>query len=133
LGGDVMPPKHILIIDDEEDIRKLLRDFFEREGFEVFEAADGVTAIEIATIKRFDVVLTDLKMPAPDGLEVLKEIRDLCPETTVLILTGYPTPESTVKALELGCDGYFAKPIKLKRLKYLIQEALVKRKWKLSD
>ena len=72
-------------------------------------------------------------MTAPDGLEVLKEIRDLCPETTVLILTGYPTPESTAKALGLGCDGYITKPIKLKRLKYLIQEALVKRKWKLTD
>jgi DNA-binding response OmpR family regulator len=131
-GGNVMAPKRILVVDDKEDIRTLLRHFFEHEGFEVFEAADGAKALEMVRKEQFDVVLTDLKMPVPDGLEVLKEVRHLCPETTVLILTGYPTIESTVKALELGCDGYLAKPIKLNRLKDLIQEGLAKRKWKVT-
>lgn len=128
-----MPPKRMLIADDEEDLRKTLRDFFESEGFEVFEAADGAMAIEIASVERFDVVLTDLKMPDPDGLKVLKEIRHVCPETAVLILTGYPSPGSVTDALELGCDGYASKPIDLKHLMHMIHKALIKRKWQRED
>ena len=127
-----MLTKRILIVDDNKGIREVLRDFFENQGFEVFEAADGARAIEIASIERFDVVLTDLKMPIPDGLEVLKEIRRVCPETAVLILTGYPSPDSMVNALKLGCNGYASKPIDFDQLTDVVHKALVKRKWQLQ-
>lgn len=127
-----MPTKRMLIVDDKESIREVLRDFFESEGFDVFQAADGAIALEIGRTERFDVVLVDLKMPPPDGLEVLKELRHICPETAVLILTGYPSNESVADALRLGCNGYVGKPIELKRLKELVHEAMVKRKWQLE-
>jgi len=123
-----MPKKRILIVDDEEAIRGVLRDFFDIEGFEVFEAADGASALEMARKEYFDVVLTDLTMPAPDGFGVLKEIRHIRPEAAVLMCTAYASPENTIKALELGCDGYVRKPFSLQRLKYMIHQGLMKRK-----
>jgi len=128
-GEDVMPNMRILIVDDEGPIREVLRDFFEGEGFEVSEAVDGAGALELARKEPFDVVLTDLKMPGLDGIQVLKEIRHILPDTAVLILTGYPSNESTIAALELGCDGYLNKPINLSLLKYMTFRGLIFRKW----
>lgn len=125
--------RRILLVDDEQGIRDLLRDFFEIEEFEVFEAPDGAGALEMVKQSRFDVVLTDLKMPGRDGLEVLRQIRHVCPDTAVLMLTGYPSTESIVKALELGCDGYLSKPINLSELKYMTLRGLIFRKWEKAD
>jgi len=125
----MMGPKRILIIDDEESIRKVLKEFFEGEGFEVLEAGDGTTAMEAARKTSLDVVLTDLKMPGPDGLHVLNEIRQIHPNTAGLIITGYPSPETTIKALELGCDGYLTKPLNLEHLKSMVFQGLMQRNW----
>lgn len=119
----------VLIVDDEKGIREVLRDFFEGEGFEVFEAADGAGALEMARKERFDVVLTDLKMPGLDGIQVLKEIRHILPDTAALILTGHPSSESAVTAMEIGCDGYLNKPVNLSLLKYMTLRGLIFRKW----
>jgi len=112
----MMLNKRILIVDDEKGIREVLKDFFEGEGFEVYEAADGEGALGMARTRRFDVVLTDLKMPGLDGLEVLRQIRNILPDTAALILTGYPSDESAVTALEMGCDAYLNKPVDLSLL-----------------
>jgi DNA-binding response OmpR family regulator len=124
-----MPTKRILIVDDEKAMRELLRDFLETEGFAVFEAADGASALEMAKTQPFDVVLTDLKMPPPDGLGVLKEIRHIRPEIAVIMCTAYNSPDNTISALELGCDGYVSKPFNLERLKCIIHEGMLRRKW----
>jgi DNA-binding response OmpR family regulator len=123
----------ILIVDDNEDLRKVLRKFFESEGFEVFEAADGAIALEIARVVQFEVVLTDLKMPSLDGIEVLKELRQICSETAVFVLTGYPSTESIVEAMGLGCDGYASKPISMKRLMEVINLGRAKRRSQRED
>lgn len=124
-----MLEERILIVDDEECIREVLRDFFEGEGFEVCEAADGSAALEMARKEHFDVVLTDLNMPGLDGIRVLKEIRYLLPGTATLILTGYPSTESAATALEIGCDGYLNKPVNLGLLKYMTLRGLIFHKW----
>ncbi len=127
-----MPNKRILIVDDEKPIREVLRDFFKMEGFEVCEAADGMEASRQIQKTFFDVVLTDLRLPGRDGLQVLEETRHTSPETAVLILTGHPSTDSTLRALELDCDGYLEKPIDLSRLKYMTLRGLIFRKWERS-
>ena len=121
--------KRILIADDEAPIRELLRKFFRQEGFEAWEAASGTETLKLIKKRKFDVVLTDLKMPGIDGLGVLEQIRAISPNTAVLIFTGYPTPESTLRALELSTDGYVTKPINLGQLRDLVGRALALRHW----
>jgi DNA-binding response OmpR family regulator len=128
-----MAKGRILVVDDEKDIREVLRDFFEGEGFHVFEAGDGAAALTMARKEPFDAVLIDLKMPGLDGLEVLEEIRHILPDTAVLILTGYPSNESVLRALEIGCDGYLNKPINLSLLKYMTLRGLIYRKWEQKE
>jgi two-component system response regulator PilR (NtrC family) len=94
-----MHSRRMLIVDDEKYLRDTLRAFFEYQGFQVFEAADGIEASEKVRQDSFDLVLTDLRMPGLDGLEVLKLVKSLSPETAVLILTGYPSPQSQSTAM----------------------------------
>lgn len=128
-----MPTQRILIADDEAPVRTVLRRFFESEGFEVCEATDGINALETFRKRRFHVVLTDLKMPGSDGLEVVKQIKQIRPQTVVLVLTGYPSSDTTLKALELGSDGYVSKPVDLSRLKSLVVRTLMLHKWEGKD
>ena len=123
-----MQNRRILIVDDEKDIRDTMRAFFELQGFEVFEAADGVEAIERVREEPFDVVLTDLMMPGLNGLEVLKLVRSTSPATAVLIITAYPSPQVESKAMELGCDGFLSKPFRLDQLKSAVHQSLTRRR-----
>jgi DNA-binding response OmpR family regulator len=120
--------KRILIVDDEEGIRDTLRAFFEIQGFEVFDAADGVEASERIREEPFDVVLTDLRMPGLDGLGVLRLVRSISPKTAVLILTGFSSPQSESEAMKLGCDGFLTKPVRLDQLKSTIHQSLRRRR-----
>jgi YesN/AraC family two-component response regulator len=121
--------ERILIVDDEDGIREVLRDFFQDQGFEVSEAADGTGALEMVRKEHFDVVLTDLRMPGLDGITLLKEIRHIHPDVATLILTGYPSTESATAALEIGCDGYLNKPVNLNLLKYMTLRGLIYHRW----
>lgn len=123
-----MATERILIVDDERAVRKLLRDFFRSEGFEVCEAASGREALKMAREVEFHIILTDLKMPDETGIEVLKQIRSISDRTAVFILTGYPSPETSLRALELDVDGYISKPVALNRLKQLVVYGHARRK-----
>ncbi len=122
-------PPSILIVDDEAPVRDVLCRFFNKEGFEVSQAPDGGAALKMVRAKPFDVVLSDLKMPGLSGLEVLKQVKQLVPEAVVLIFTAYPSPDTTVKALELSGDCYVSKPLELSRLKSLVVHHLMLRRW----
>lgn len=123
-----MQGTRILIVDDEKYIRDMLKAFFEYQGFEVFEAADGMEASEKVREEAFDLVLTDLRMPGLDGLKVLKLVKSVSAETAVLILTGYPSPQSESAAMKLGCDGFLSKPFRLENLKSAVHQSLARRK-----
>lgn len=101
---------NILVIDDEEVIREGMRRILEAEGYGVTTSASGRTAIEKIQELDFDVVITDLKMPGMDGIEVLKTIKILQPEVPVIIITGYSTVDTAVDAMRHGAFDYIAKP-----------------------
>ncbi len=100
----------ILVVDDEEEIRRQLSFVLEDEGYEVKTASGGSEALAYLMDQQFDVVITDLRMPAPDGMEILRKTKDSYPETAVVMITGQGSEEKAVEAMKLGADDYFPKP-----------------------
>jgi CheY-like chemotaxis protein len=101
----------ILIADDEASIRDGLVDVLTDEGYDVTGVADGGQAVGAIAQGSYDVVVTDLRMPAVDGLEVLRRVRELSPQTLVLLITAYASVETAVEALRNGAHDYILKPL----------------------
>jgi two-component system, OmpR family, response regulator ResD len=99
----------ILVVDDEERIRKLLRMYLERENYEIHEAEDGETALELALETDFDIILLDLMLPGIDGIEVCNELRKT-KATPVIMLTAKGEESNRVQGFEVGADDYVVKP-----------------------
>ena len=126
----------ILIVDDESRMRKLIRDFMEREGYQVLEASDGVEAMDLFYAhKDIDLIILDVMMPRMDGWEVCKEVRRYS-KVPIVMLTARAEERSELKGFELGVDEYIAKPFSpkilvarvaalLKRVKSGAEEAAV--------
>lgn len=100
----------ILVIDDEDIVRTSCSRTLSPEGYEVSLAKNGFEGLRMASEDTFDVVLTDLKMPDMDGIEVLRNIKEKWPKTEVIIVTGYQTVDTAVKAIKLGAYDYIEKP-----------------------
>src|SRR5687767_13851227 len=100
----------VVIIDDTEDLRELLRIALTRGGFEVVgEAGDGSQGIDVVRLHRPDVVLLDLAMPVMDGIEALPSIRRLCPTAKIVVLSGFGAQQMSARAVAAGADGYVQK------------------------
>jgi len=125
-----MSSEKILVVDDELFVRELLLEFLSTQGYEVFLADSGEKAVELIQTQPADVVLLDLKMPGMDGIETLKQIKKIAPEVLAIIMTGYPTIESSIEALRNGACDYVIKPFKLDELKSSIEKALREHKLK---
>ncbi len=113
----------ILVIDDEESIRLLLEVSLTHKGYEVLLAEDGERGIKAFEQERPSIVLTDIKMPGVDGIEVLKRIRGLDPDTRVIVITGHGEIESAVEALQLEASDFISKPITDKELSVALKRA----------
>jgi DNA-binding NtrC family response regulator len=114
----------ILIIDDDEMQLRLQRILLVDEGYTVHTTADGPQGITIFKKHKFDLVLLDLGLPSMSGIEVLKEIRRLEPKAKVIVVTGYPSVESTVLAMRAGAYDYIQKPVDVKLMLKKIATAL---------
>lgn len=100
----------VLVVDDEDALRRAVKRILEREGYEVATADNGSRGIEYGTREEYDLALIDLKMPDHSGIEVLKEIRRQKPNTVCFIVTAYASYETAVEATKMGADGYILKP-----------------------
>lgn len=116
--------RNILVVDDESVIREGMRRILEAEGYQAETSAGGRTALEKIQEQDFDVVITDLKMPGMDGIEVLKTIKILQPEVPVIIITGYSTVTSAVDAMKNGAFDYIAKPFSPELIIDKVQKAI---------
>jgi two-component system, NtrC family, response regulator HydG len=114
----------ILIVDDEESHRIMLRAVLKDEGYGVAEAADGMEAIRAVEKEALDLILMDLRMTSMDGIEALTEIRKISPNVPVLIMTAYASVKTAVEALKAGAFDYLTKPLDIEELKVLIEKAL---------
>lgn len=118
--------KKILIVDDEEQIRNILRMYLVREGYEISEAEDGEKGLKLFYEKPFDLVILDVMLPKKDGWSILREIKKYT-ETPVIMLTARDDSEDEVFGFEMGADDYITKPfnnkVLLARVKSLLRKS----------
>ncbi len=120
----------VLVVEDEADFREAAVAFLRGEGFAVDEASGGAEAIDMIRRHPYDVVLTDLRLPEYDGVEVLREAMQIYPDIIVIIMTGYGTIETAVDAIKMGAFDFVSKPFELVKLPLLIRAALEQRRLK---
>ncbi|MFQ5789155.1 MAG: sigma-54-dependent transcriptional regulator [Acidobacteriota bacterium] len=116
----------LLVVEDDPVMRSLLAKILTREGHEVQEAPDGRSAIRYIEEGRYDVVLADLKIPNPDGLEVLRAVKQKSPATEVIVMTAFGSVETAVAAMKQGAYDYISKPFNMEEIQLLVQKALEK-------
>lgn len=116
--------KRILIVEDDPGLRFTMTDALEGAGFDVTGADDGVEAVRRIHGERFDVVVTDLRLPGKDGMEVLREARGKIPPPSVVVMTGYGSVESAVAAMKSGAEDYLTKPFPMEALLLLLGKIL---------
>jgi two-component system cell cycle response regulator DivK len=118
--------KRILVIEDTEDNRQIIRDLLSSVGYELIEAADGVAGVALAQKERPDLILMDIQLPEIDGYEATRRIRAV-PELAkvpIIAVTSYALSGDEAKTREAGCDGYVAKPFSPRQLLAKIREFL---------
>ncbi|MGD9706162.1 MAG: response regulator [Candidatus Delongbacteria bacterium] len=111
----------ILIVDDEENMLKMLKTFFEEKEFKCYTAKNGREALEVIEENKVDLVITDMKMPEMDGLELLRVIKEKYNNISAVIMTGFAEEYTTTEALNLGADGYITKPFRNKELLLILK------------
>ncbi|MEK7269148.1 MAG: response regulator, partial [Nitrospirota bacterium] len=118
------PEGTILVVDDDTVARDLLVEALRKEGYDVEGAADGAEAIERGRQKRFDLVLTDFRMGAVDGIAVLRDFKQRSPDTSIVLLTAFGSMEGAIEAIKQGAYDYLAKPFKKEEIKLVVQRSL---------
>ncbi|MDA8160232.1 MAG: response regulator [Desulfobacteraceae bacterium] len=114
----------VMIIDDEKIVGDMAKLSLEQDGYEVETFLSGEAALARLSEKKFDVVVTDLKMKGIDGLEVLRTVKRFYPETVVIMITAFAHLDVAIEALRDNVHDFFPKPVKIKELKQSIRKAL---------
>jgi two-component system cell cycle response regulator len=121
--------ERILIADDEESIRELLFSFLADEGYRVDVAKDGQEAMDFVRKEKYSLIITDIRMPGMSGMELLKAVKEVAPETEVIIFTGHSTEELAIKAVKYGAFDYLKKPVDdIEMITQLINRVLQKQR-----
>ncbi len=118
----------ILVIEDEKNMREILKILLEGEGYDVSTAKDGTEGLAWLNRDIFDLVVSDIKMPGVGGLQILRKAQEISPETLVIMMTAFGTTESAIEAMKLGAYDYIHKPFKIDEIRLVVKNALEKRK-----
>ena len=119
-----MPTDTILIVDDEESIRKSLKDILGDEGYEVVTAASGREALDVLSEAQPSLALLDIAMPEMDGIETLRRFKETRPEMQVIMITGHGTIETAVQTTKMGAYDFIQKPLSLERVSLAVKHGL---------
>jgi len=117
----------VLVVDDDQDHGRALAKIFERAGYRVGTAGDGQEALRILTERPFDLVITDLRMPRMNGLDLLRSIRAMSPQVPVLIVTAFGEWTTYIEAMECGCVDYLSKPVRREDILMAARKSLARR------
>ncbi|MGB7946395.1 MAG: sigma-54 dependent transcriptional regulator [Candidatus Binatia bacterium] len=118
----------VLVVEDQDSARESLADLLRGEGYEVYEAADGNAAIALIDQHDLDLVLTDLMLPGSDGMAVLRHVREVSPQTLVLLMTAHASVETAIEAIHLGAQDYLLKPLIFEDVLRKVQHLMSHRK-----
>ena len=114
----------LLIVDDEEIIRKTMKDTLEDEGYEVFDTGDGIEAIDMVRSINPDLVFLDIWLPGMDGMKALQLIKEFNPELPVVMITGHGTVNTAMQAIKMGALDFLEKPLSLENILSVINDAI---------
>ncbi len=128
-----MDKEQILVVDDVDSIRSFITINLECEGYEVFQAARGQEALKLIESIFFNLVILDIMLPDIDGLQILKFIRKVSPETMVIMVTGYASLDSSITAMKEGAFSYIIKPFELSELLITMRKALDKQRLSMEN
>jgi DNA-binding NtrC family response regulator len=118
--------ENILVVDDDTELRKVLSSILSEEGYSVKTVENGKQAIEVSEKKRFDLALIDIKLPDMEGTELLHRLKEKHPHIVTVIITGFPTIQNAMGAVNEGADGYILKPFEIRKLLEAIRKHLNK-------
>ncbi len=116
--------KTILVIDDDKSILRTFTRILQKSGYEIDTAETGKEAMEKADSRHYDLALVDIRLPDIDGTELLANLKKQLQHTVKIMITGFPSLETGVKALDEGADAYLVKPVKPQELLILLEEKL---------
>ena len=113
----------ILVVDDEEMLRKVIHKILTKEGYDVHLASSGTEALEILSREKIDLVITDVKMPEMDGFDLLKQMKENYPKLGIIVMTAFGDAYTVRDALMLGADEYITKPFKSYEIVMVVERA----------
>ena len=119
-----MKTERMLVVDDEKSMREFLEIMLTKEGYEVHTAANGKEALSLARKDLFDLAILDIRMPKMDGIETLRHLKEISPDTLVLMITAYASTDTAIQAMKEGAYDYITKPFKIEEIKMTIKKAL---------
>jgi CheY-like chemotaxis protein len=127
-GEEKEGPGRVLVVDDEAIVCEVIGSILEQSGLLHAAADNGTVALQMLQKQQFDVVITDKNLPDMTGLDVLREVRKLRPDTAVIVVTGYASKESAIEALNLGAEAYFEKPFDMNTIRDTVQRIITTRR-----
>lgn len=113
----------VLIVDDDREMRKLIEEFLQEEGYDAESVSSGDLAMNSLQVKHYDLLITDLRMEGLSGLELLKKVKSIYPQQTIIMITAFGTVESAIEAMKLGALDYIIKPFKRGQLIVVVEKA----------
>jgi DNA-binding response OmpR family regulator len=119
--------KTILVVDDDKSILRTFTRILQKSGYDIDVAETGKEAMEKAESRHFDLALVDIRLPDMDGTDLLAKLKEPLQHTVKIMITGFPSLETGVKALDEGADAYLVKPVKPQELLMLLEEKLKNR------
>lgn len=128
-----MAKSKILIVDDEVSMREFLEIMLSKEGYKVSSSGSGKEALKMLNDTIYDLIVSDVQMPGMNGIELLRNVKEVCPDTTVIMITAYASTESGVEAMKAGAYDYITKPFKVDEIKLIIKNALEKKRLEVEN
>lgn len=123
----------ILIVDDEVSMREFLEIMLSKDGHKVVSARNGQEALKMINNTIYDLIISDVQMPGMNGIELLRNVKEVCPDTTVIMITAYASTESGVEAMKSGAYDYITKPFKIDEIRLIIRNALEKKRLEVEN